>query len=78
MIGGAESAATLGNIAFKITKDVTPGDGICIRLCIVSGTCETIALCCSTLKIIPFRGLVYVGVKIVSKECISFRNACAG
>jgi len=76
LIGGGESATALGKIAFKTTKDAARGDGICTGLCLVSGTCETIALCCSTVKVIPFRGRIYVGAKIISKGCMAFRNAC--
>jgi hypothetical protein len=78
LVGGTESAAAFGKIAFKTTKDMARGDTLCTGLCVVSGTCETIALCCSTIKVIPFRGRIYVGAKIVSKGCISFRNACVG
>jgi hypothetical protein len=78
LVGGTESATAFGKIAFKTTKDMARGDTLCTGLCVVSGTCETIALCCSTIKVIPFRGRIYVGAKIVSKGCISFRNACVG
>jgi hypothetical protein len=78
LAGGGESAAALGKIVFKTTRDIARGDTICTGLCVVSGTCETIALCCSTIKVIPFRGRIYVCAKIVSKGCISFRNACVG
>jgi hypothetical protein len=78
LVGGTESAAALGKIAFKTTKDIARGDTLCTGLCVVSGTCEAIALCCSTIKVIPFRGRIYVCAKIVSKGCISFRNACVG
>ncbi len=76
--GGGEAASALGKIAFKTTKDIARGDVVCTGCCLVSGTCETVALCCSTIKIIPFRGRIYVGAKIVSKGCMTFRNACAG
>ena len=76
--GGGEAASALGKIVFKTTKDIARGDVVCTGCCIVSGTCETVALCCSTIKIIPFRGRIYVGAKIISKGCMSFRNACAG
>ena len=56
--GGTESAGAIGRIAFKVTKDVARGDSICTGLCAVSGTCETIALGCSTIKIIPCRGRI--------------------
>lgn len=78
MIGGGESATSLGKIAFQTTKDRAHGDSICTGLRVVSGTCETIALCCSTLKVIPFRGQIYVCTKIVSRGCISYRNFCEG
>jgi hypothetical protein len=78
LVGGTESAGALGKIAFKTTKDMARGDTLCTGLCVVSGTCETIALCCSTIKVIPFRGRIYVCAKIVSKGCIAFRNACVG
>ena len=75
---GTESAGALGRVAFKATKDAARGDNVCTGLCLVSGACETVALCCSTIKVIPFRGRIYVGAKIISKGCISFRDACAG
>ena len=76
LVGGSEAATALGKIAFKTTKDVARGDTLCTGLCLVSGTCKTVALCCSTIKIIPFRGRIYVGAKILSKGCMTFRNAC--
>lgn len=78
LIGGSESASALGRIAFKATKDSARGDTVCTGLCLISGTCEVFALGCSTIKIIPFRGQIYIGAKIISKGCIAFRNACAG
>ncbi len=78
LVGGGESASAFGRIAFKTTQDMARGDTICTGLCLVSGTCEAVALSCSTIKLIPFRGRIYVGAKIISKGCISFRNACAG
>ena len=78
LAGGGESATALGRIAFKTTKDIARGDTVCTGLCLVSGTCETVALCCSTIKFIPFRGRIYVCSKIVSKGCMAYRNACAG
>lgn len=78
LVGGGEAATSLSKIAFKTTKDIARGDAVCTRFCLVSGTCETVALCCSTIKGIPFRGRIYVGAKIVSKGCMAFRNACAG
>lgn len=38
---------------------------------------EAIALGCSTIKIISFRGKIYVRVKILSKGCMAYRNLCA-
>lgn len=78
LIGGGETASTMGRIAFKTTKDIARGDSVCTGLCLISGTCETIAFGCSTIKIIPFRGRIYVCAKIVSKGCMSYRNLCAG
>ena len=78
LAGGTESAGALGRIGFKATKDIARGDKICTGLCLVAAGCETVALGCSTIKIIPFRGRIYIGAKIVSKGCISFRNACVG
>ena len=78
LVGGSESASALGRVAFKTTRDIARGDTICTGLCLVSGTCEAVALCCSTIKIIPGRGKAYMAAKIISKGCISFRNACVG
>ena len=78
LVGGSESASAFGRIAFKTTQDMARGDTVCTGLCLISGTCEAVALGCSTIKVIPFRGRIYVGAKIISKGCISFRNACAG
>ena len=74
---GGESARAAAIIAFKTTKDAARGDKTCTSLCIISAACETVALCCSTVKIIPFRGRIYVGSKILSKGCMTFRNLCA-
>ena len=76
--GGGESASALGRIVFKTGKDIARGDSVCTGLCLISGTCETIAFGCSTIKILPFRGRIYVCAKIVSKGCMSYRNLCAG
>ena len=78
LVGGGETAGALGRIAFKTTKDIARGDSVCTGLCLVSGACETVAFGCSTIKIIPFRGRIYVCAKIVSKGCMSYRNLCAG
>lgn len=71
---GTESAGSLGRILFKAGKD----DKVCTGLCAISGTCETVALCCSTIKIIPGRTQIYIASKIISRGCIPYRNACAG
>ena len=78
LVGGSESASAFGRIAFKATRDIARGDKVCTGLCVISGTCEAIAISCSTIKVIPFRGRIYIGAKVISKGCISFRNACAG
>ena len=78
LAGGSEASAALGKIAFKTTKDIARGDTVCTGLCFISGTCETVALCCSMVKVIPFRGRIYVCAKVVSKGCMSYRNLCAG
>ena len=65
-------------IVIDATKDLARGNTVCTGLCLVSGTCEIITVCCSTVKILPFRDRIYVGAKIVSKGCMTFRNACAG
>jgi len=78
LVGGGETAGALGRIAFKTTKDVARGYSICTGLCLVSGACETVAFGCSTIKIIPFRGRIYVCAKIVSKGLMTYRNLCAG
>ena len=78
LAGGTESASAIGRIGFKVIKDIARGDKVCTGLCLVSAGCETVALGCSTIKIIPFRGRIYIAAKIVSRGCISFRNACAG
>ena len=78
LIGGGEASKAAGNIAFKTAKDISRGDKVCTGLYLVSATCETVELGCSTIKIIPFRGKIYIGAKIVSKGCMAYRNACAG
>lgn len=77
-VGGSETASSIGKIAFKTTKDVIRGDKICVGLCLVAVTCETIAFGCSTCKFIPLRGKVYVLTKVVSKGVMTYRNLCAG
>lgn len=78
LCGGGEASKALGTIVFKATKDIARGDATCTGLCCVSATCESVALLCSTVPIIPFRGRIYVGVKIVSRGCMTYRNLCAG
>ena len=78
LVGGGDAASALSRIAFKTTKDIARGDTVCTGLCLISGACETIAFGCSTIKMIPFRGRIYVGAKIVSKGCMTYRNLCAG
>ena len=78
LIGGLESGSALGRISFKVTKDIACSDTVCTGLCLISGTCEGVVLGCSRIKVIPFRGRIYVGAKIISKGCISFRNVRAG
>lgn len=78
LVGGTESSRAIANIAFKTTKDMARGDKVCTGLCLVSATCETVALGCSTMKFIPCRGRLYIASKIVSKGCMTWRNACAG
>jgi hypothetical protein len=78
LIGGAEASTALGKIIFKTTKDVGRGDRVCTGLCVVSAACEAVAVGCSTLKILPGRGRIYVGAKVISRGCMAFRNACAG
>lgn len=78
LFGGGEASTSLGKIMFKAGKDVARGDATCTGLCCVSATCESVAILCSTVKVIPFRGRIYVGVKIISKGCMTYRNLCAG
>jgi len=78
LFGGGEASTSLGKIVFKAGKDVARGDTVCTGLCCVSATCESVAVLCSTVKVIPFRGRIYVGVKILSKGCMTYRNLCAG
>ena len=77
-VGGVELGGPLGRIAYKTTRDIARGDTVYTGLCVISGTCQTVALCCSVVKIIPYRGRIYIGVKILSKGCMCFRDACAG
>lgn len=75
---GGEAATSLARIAFKGMQDsVVRKDPLCTGLCVVSGASEALAVCCSTIQIIPFRGRIYVYAKLVSKSCMTFRNLCA-
>lgn len=42
---GTESAGALGRVTFKATKDITRGNTVCTGRCLVSVTCEAVALC---------------------------------
>lgn len=75
---GSESTGAIGIIVFKTTKDISRGDSVCTGLCLVSETCETIALACSTIPVIPFRGKIYMGGKVVSRGWMTYRNLCLG
>lgn len=77
-VTSGETANSLGRIAFKTTKDVTRGDKVCTGLCLVSGACEIIALSCSTINVIPYRGRIYLYAKTISRGCMTYRNICAG
>ena len=72
MTDGGEAASSLGRIAFKTTKYIARGE--CSMA--LSGVCETVALGCSTITVISFRGKIYLYVKIVSRGCMSYRNLC--
>ena len=76
--GGTESVFIINWIAFKTTKDVVRNYIVYTGLCFISGTCEAVVLSYSTVKVILFRGRIYVGAKIINKIYISFRNAYAG
>ena len=78
LVGGTELFSAFSRIAFKTTKDRAGWDTVCNGLCLVSGTCERVALCCSTIKAISFRGRIYIATKIISRGWMSFQNACAG
>jgi hypothetical protein len=67
LTGGTEASGALGRIAFKAGRDIVRGDSACTGLCLVFGACETIALGCSTIKIIPYRGKIYVCTKVINK-----------
>lgn len=77
LIGGTEASSSLGKIAFKTVKDIGRGDAVCTGLCCISAGCESIALGCSIIKAIPFRGKLYTSAKIISKGCMAYRNLCA-
>ena len=54
LVGSVETASALGRIALKTTKDIVRGDSICKELCLVYGTCETIAFGWAIIQIILF------------------------
>lgn len=75
---GSEAVAFVSRIASKGMQDaVVRKYFFYIGLCLVSGTCETTALGCSTIRIIPFRGKIYVCVKLISKGCMTYRTLCS-
>lgn len=76
--GAGECSKSLGTIVFKAGKDIARGDATCTGLCYISATCESVALLCSTIPIIPYRGRIYLGVKTISRGCMTYRNLCAG
>ena len=78
LAGGSESATARGRVTFKTIRDRAWGEMVCTGLCLVSGTCEAIALGYSTMKRMPFRGRIYLSSKLISRGCITFRNACTG
>lgn len=78
LTGGGEAGTAFSRIAFKTGKDIARGDKVCTGLCLISGISEGVAFTCSTVKVIPFRGRIYVGAKIISKSCMTYRNLCAG
>jgi hypothetical protein len=78
LCGGGEASSALGKIAYKTVQDVARADTVCTGLCVISAACETISLGCATVKLIPFRGKIYVCAKIVSRGCMTYRNLCAG
>ncbi len=78
LIGGGEATTSFSKVAFKTTKDIARGDKVCTGLYLISGVSEGLALACSTVRIIPFRGRIYVGAKLVSKGCMTYRNLCVG
>jgi hypothetical protein len=75
--GGFESSGSLVKVIFKATKDIARDDKVCTGLCLISARCETVTFSCSTVKLIPYRGRIYIGYKIISRSCMSWRNACA-
>jgi hypothetical protein len=77
-VGGTESAFAIGRIAFKTTEDIAWGYEVCTGLCLISRTCGTVVLGCSTIKITLFWNKIYISAKSISKRCIAFKNACAG
>jgi hypothetical protein len=74
---GGEAVKSLGRIVFRTTKDVVRKDPVCTRLCLISCACETVAIDCSTVKIISYRGKIYLAAKLVSQGCMIYRNLYA-
>lgn len=74
---GTESASALNKIGFKLKKNFGHGDKVWTGLCVISAGCEPIALACSTVFVILFKGKIYVKAKIINKGYVSFKNACA-
>ena len=73
-----QPATAFSRIAFKETKNISRGNKICTSLYVVLAKCKIVALKCSIIKTIPYKGQIYIRAKIVSKEYMSFKNACSG
>lgn len=77
--GGVSQAQLFRKLHLKQQRiSIARGEKVCTGLCLVSGVSEGLAFVCSTVKVIPYRGRIYVGAKIVSKNCMTYRNLCAG
>lgn len=72
----AEGARALGTTAFKAVSDASQGDKICTGLCIVASVCEGTALIAANVKILPYRGKIYIASKSGSIALMRFRNLC--
>lgn len=73
-----ESSSALARVIYKTTREIVRGNKVCTILCIISGVCETLALCSSIMTFLPYRTQIYIGTKVVSRGCTSFRNLYAG